>query len=93
MLRAWQRAGVRQEVWTGESHPSFRNGFVSGLKRASADDEAVEYLVGRSLGLRGCYADPDALPLRAAVNLIPAIGTTRDEKVVDLDERRDPSQT
>jgi len=92
MIRAWKRAGVRQEIWNGESHHCFRNGFVSGLKRAGADDEAVEYLVGHSLGLRGCYTDPDALPLREAVNHIPAIGSTRDKKTVKLDKRRDVSK-
>lgn len=74
MLRAWNRAGVRRLVWEGDSHHSFRNGFVSGLKRAGADTEAVEYLVGHSLGLRSCYTDPDALPLRDAVCRIPQIG-------------------
>jgi len=62
---------------------------VSGLKRAGADDEAVEYLVGHSLGLRGCYTDPDALPLRTAIGLVPAIAPKAAKKVVDLDQRRE----
>jgi len=39
----------------------------------------VEFLVGHSLGLRGVYTDPDALPLREAVELIPPLGAA--EKV------------
>lgn len=72
--RAWERAGVRRAAWEGSPNHSFRDGFVSGLKRLGADDEAVEALVGHSLGLRGRYVDPDALPLREAVALIPAFG-------------------
>jgi integrase len=73
MERAWARAGVRPEAWEGRSHHAFRKGFVSGLKRAGADDEAVEYLVGHTLGLRGVYTDADALPLREAVDRVPAM--------------------
>jgi integrase len=72
--RAWEGAGIRKEVWEGRPHHCFRKGFVSELKRAGADADAVEFLVGHSLGLRGVYLDPDALPLREAVNLIPALG-------------------
>jgi integrase len=73
MARAWTRAKVRPEAWEGRPHHAFRKGFVSGLKRAKADDEAVEFLVGHSLGLRGVYTDGDAIPLRAAVALIPPL--------------------
>jgi hypothetical protein len=52
---------------------------VSGLKRLGADDEAVEVLVGHSLGLRGHYADPEAMPLREAVALIPALALGDEE--------------
>ncbi len=71
--RGWQRAGVRPEVWQQRPHHSFRKGFVSELRRAGADGDAVEFLVGHSLGLRGIYTDPSALPLRAAVDLIPPV--------------------
>lgn len=71
--RAWQRAEVRSEAWEGRPHHAFRKGFVSELKRAGADSDAVEFLVGHSLGLRGVYIDPDALPLKAAVQHIPAL--------------------
>ena len=43
------------------------------MKRLGADPDAVEYLVGHSLGLRGVYIDPEALPLRATVDLIPPV--------------------
>lgn len=75
MALAWARAGVRPEAWTGRPHHAFRKGFVSGLKREGADADAVEVLVGHSLGLRGVYTDPDAIPLRAAVALIPPLFT------------------
>ena len=72
--RGWERSGVRKEAWDGRPHHAFRKGFVSELKRAGADADAVEFLVGHSLGLRGVYIDPDALPLAAAVERIPALG-------------------
>lgn len=34
-------------------------------------------MVGHSLGLRGVYTDPDALPMREAVALIPPIQESR----------------
>ena len=86
MRRAWQRAKVREIVWNRHSHHSFRKGFISGLKRLGADDEAVEFLVGHSLGLRGVYTDPDALPLREAVNKVPPIGPST--KVLSFDAAR-----
>lgn len=48
---------------------------MSELRRAGADPDVVEVLVGHSLGLRGVYTDPDALPMREAVGLIPPLGT------------------
>ena len=53
---------------------AFRKGFRSGLKKAGADSEAIEYLLGHSQGLIDTYTDPDALPLREAVDKIPALG-------------------
>ena len=72
MLRAWRNAGVREAVWQQRPFHAFRKGFVSGLKALGADNDAVEFLVGHSLGLRGVYTDPDVLELRAAVALLPA---------------------
>lgn len=69
--RAWTRAGVDRAVWDGCAHHAFRRGFVSGLKRDGADDEAVEYLVGHSGGIRGIYVDAAALPLVYAVSRVP----------------------
>ena len=84
--RAWARAKVREAAWKGRPHHAFRKGLVSELRRAGADADAVEYLVGHSLGLRGVYTDPDALALRQAVALIPPLTATG--AVVSLDSRR-----
>jgi len=84
MARCWERSGVRKVVWEGQTHHSFRKGFVSGLRRLGADIDAIEYLVGHSAGIRGVYTDVEALPLREAVALIPRIGDTR--VVVDIVE-------
>lgn len=74
--RAWDRAikqyGVRKDV-ASQPHHAFRAGFVTGLKRLGADDEAVEVLVGHSIGLRGLYTDPEAQPMKQAVALIPPL--------------------
>ena len=71
--RGWERSGVRKEAWEGRPHHAFRKGFVSELKRAGADADAVEFLVGHSLGLRGVSIDPDALPLADAIGRIPDV--------------------
>lgn len=77
MERAWERAalesGVRPGVFKGRPHHAFRKGFVSGLKRAGADSDATEYLVGHSLGLKGIYTDAESLPLVAAVAHVPPL--------------------
>ncbi|MCP4917543.1 MAG: hypothetical protein GY913_11515 [Proteobacteria bacterium] len=73
---------MREPAWK-QPHHAFRKGFISELKRAGADTDAVEYLVGHSLGLRGVYTDPDALPLRKAVAKIP--GLREPGKVIALD--------
>ena len=82
--RAWARSGVRDEVWKGRPHHSFRKGLVTGLKRLGADTEAAEYLVGHVLpGVRGVYVDPEAHGLRDAVALIPPIQTSFPVAVLD----------
>jgi len=72
---AWMRAGVRREIWERRPNHAFRKGLISELRRGGADREAVEVLVGHALpGMQSVYTDPDALPLRQAVALIPRIG-------------------
>lgn len=73
MTRAWTRAGVREEAWRQRPHHAYRKGVRSGLKRLGADDMAVEFLLGHNLGIAGVYTDPEAMPLRDAVNLIPPL--------------------
>lgn len=73
MRKAWADIEAREDIWRGRPSHAIRKGFISELKRAGADDEAVEYLVGHSLRLRGVYNDPDALPLRDAVALVPPL--------------------
>ncbi len=68
---AWAATPARPEIWKGRPDHCFRKGLVSGLKRAGADSDAIEVLVGHSLGLRGVYTDPRAMPLVVAVGLIP----------------------
>jgi integrase len=83
---ATARGQCRAEVWAASERTgrtvgcplhAFRHGFVSGLKRAGCDDEAVEYLVGHAdaaaaKGTRGSYVDADALSLAAVVANVPA---------------------
>jgi integrase/recombinase XerD len=72
-VAAWQASGQRAELWQRRPHHAFRRAFVTGLRRAGADPDAVEVLVGHSLGLRGVYTDPEALGLRDVVALVPKI--------------------
>lgn len=75
VCRTWARAGVSEEIWAKRPNHAFRKGVVSGLKAAGADIDAIEVLVGHKLpGQRSVYTDPNALPMREAVALIPAIG-------------------
>jgi integrase len=71
---AWERAGVRPEFWHRRPCHAFRKGFASGLRAAGADRDAIEYLIGHSLGIAGVYIDPRTLPLRDAVDRAPKIG-------------------
>lgn len=75
MARAWQRAGVRPEVYVGRPDHAFRKGFRSGLKREGADKEAIEYLIGHIIGEgeEGTYTDPDALPLLETIRKVPPL--------------------
>lgn len=72
----WKATGVRAAAWEGHPHHAFRYGFTSGLKRLGADTEAVEFLVGHTVsGARAHYLDPEAIPLRDAVKLIPPLSS------------------
>lgn len=86
--RAWRRAGVDPAVWDGCAHHAFRAGFSSGLARAGAAVEAVEYLVGHSRGIREHYVGPDSLPLVEAVALVPRIGEAEEGNVRRMDGAR-----
>ena len=70
---AWRAAAVDPRKWRRRSTHAFRKGFVSGLRKAGADPDAVEFLVGHTLGLVGVYTDPEALPLLEAVRLVPEV--------------------
>lgn len=71
-VAAWRRSEVREATWKGRPHHAFRAGFYSGLRRAGAALDVVEFLVGHAPGRAvQPYLDPDALPLRSAVELIP----------------------
>jgi len=76
MGRAWKRAGVKEEVWKQRPHHAFRKGFKTELTRAGARWEAVEHLLGHQVGdsVTSRYLDPEFLPLREAVDLIPPLG-------------------
>lgn len=82
MANWWRKAKVRASAWEGSPQHAFRDGFISGMKKLGADDEAVKYLVGHDLGVRGRYVDPEALPMREAVALIPSM--TPDAVVVPM---------
>ncbi|MCB9759715.1 MAG: tyrosine-type recombinase/integrase [Alphaproteobacteria bacterium] len=75
--RAWQATGAEPEIWHQRPCHSFRKGFVSGLRQAGVDPDAVEILVGHTLGrVRGAYIDPVlAVDLREAVACVPPLGT------------------
>ena len=88
MARAWRRAGVRGAIWEDRPNHCFRRGFISELRRAGADADAVEHLVGHKLsGEKAAYIDPSFLPLKEAVEKIPPLGGQPDS-----DDTRDHSQ-
>lgn len=76
LKRAWARTGIEERIWHGKPCHCFRAGFVSGLKHARADIEAVEWLVGHQRGdPRSHYLDPAAFWEVAveAVGMVPEI--------------------
>ncbi len=68
---------VRAAAFEGQTCHAFRKAFVTELRRAGVPDDAVEYLVGHSAGVRAYYLDSDALGLRDAVTHVQAIGASR----------------
>lgn len=90
--RAWARAHVREDAWRAHPWHAFRRGFKSGLLAMGAHPDAVDFLQGHALGSgsRGRYIDGAALPLRATLGLVPAIGSVRgvSETVVNLGAHR-----
>lgn len=74
--RAIDAGQARAEAWEGRSCHGFRRAFTTELERAGASREAVEYLVGHDLGVRGRYLDPAALRLADAVALVRDIDWT-----------------
>lgn len=68
---AWEKAGVRAEVWKKRPDHAFRKGFETGLRAAGVERDAAEYLVGHSLGIAGLYVDAVGLGLRGVVDKIP----------------------
>lgn len=82
MGAAWERAGVREGIWRNKPHHAFRKGLMTELKVAGADDEAVKYLVGHSLGVRGHYLEAHRLPqVIGAVRMIPPLDLQGEETV------------
>lgn len=71
----WELTPARPQAYRQPTH-CFRKGMTSGLKALGADTEAVEHLLGhKPAGSRSPYMDPNHLPLRQAVGLIPRIST------------------
>jgi len=84
IIRAWKAAGVREEVWKGQSSHAFRKGFKTGLLVTNANADAVDFLQGHTLGssARNHYIDATLLPLRETVAAVPRIGGS--DNVVEL---------
>lgn len=74
MGAAWKRAGVREGAWRGHPHHAFRRGFKTGLLEAGASADAVDYLQGHALGVRGRYVEGMRLPLAETLAMVPVIG-------------------
>ncbi len=72
--RFFERAGVDPIYWKQRPHHAFRKAFISNLKAALVDPEAVEVYVGHDIGIRGVYADEWAFDLEAVAKAIPKVG-------------------
>lgn len=79
---AWERAGVRAEVWRRRPDHAFRKGYTTCLTEDGADEKAVEFLVGHSLGLQGTYRARRGYPLAKTVALIPPFSAAASESIL-----------
>jgi integrase len=77
MERAWNRAEVRREVWTGRPFHAFRAGWMSSLRGLGGDWDVIEWLVGHAPATKTArsYLDPSVLPGREVVALIPSLAS------------------
>lgn len=57
---------------------------VSRLLGEQRSVPSIARETGRSLGIRDRYLDPDALPLVQAVELVPEIGSTTEERTAGV---------
>lgn len=87
LREAWERAGVREALWSGSPGRAFRRALTSGLKQLGADKETAELYVGRSVeGARKRYLDLGSVPFEPIARLIPSIeeATATTANVLDL---------
>ena len=71
----WTAPGAPPALWARRPHHAFRKGFATELKRAGADGEAIDFLIGHTAAsTRGRhYTDPRAHDLVAAVAMVPRL--------------------
>jgi integrase len=79
LRRAWTRAGVDKDRWSGQPSHSFRKTIETELRSAGVSLDVVEVLVGHKVAGMGAqaYIDPRTWEreLREAVDLIPGVLT------------------
>lgn len=79
--RAWEAAGVPSAAYQGRPVHALRRGFITGQLEAGAQADAVEYIVGHSLGaVRSRYVDPSRLRLAEAVAKVPPLSVSLRER-------------
>lgn len=82
--RAWDRAGVRADIWGREPFHAFRNSFTTNMLALGTHPDAVDHLQGHKpgRGSRDRYIDVwRALPLEETAAQVPAIGEVKDKVV------------
>lgn len=86
-VRAWERAKVDPAVWKNHPHHCFRAGFFTGLRRAGADKDAIQHLVGHSRGaVTEAYDDPHSPALLKAVGLVPELHGVK-TNIIQLEQK------